>query len=142
MFGDSVSTELEEETFVEEGAHRRRVMLVPGPKTLQIKLHAVKAKKKLLGVVVLICRLWPVSAAVWVFVDRDTFRTTRIIIGSPHASFGRKDLQETRCTTSAPVFVGTPHGSFNLDARRLPADQPPHFKHQSVASRKPNWCER
>ena len=49
---------------------------------------------------------------------------------------------DTRYTTSAPFFVGAPHGPFNLDARRLPADQPPHLQHQSVESRKPNWCER
>ena len=49
---------------------------------------------------------------------------------------------EVRYTTSAPVFVGTPRGSFNLDARWLPANQPAHFQHQNDASRKPNWCER
>ena len=41
-------------------------------------------------------------------------------------AFGRTH-PETRYTTSAPVFVGTPHGSINLNARRLPADQPPHL---------------
>ena len=70
------------------------------------------------GAVVLFCNLWAVSVAVRILDGRDALRCTRHIVGSP-------------C-----------NGSLYLDARRLPADQPPHHQHQSVDSRKPNWCER
>ena len=49
---------------------------------------------------------------------------------------------ETRCTTSAPAFVGFPRWFFSLEGRRLPVVQHPHFQHHSVPSRNPNWCER
>ena len=49
---------------------------------------------------------------------------------------------ETRCTTSAPAFVGIPHWSFSFEGRRLPVVQQPHFQHHNVPSRNPYWRER
>ena len=93
------------------------------------------------GTVVLGENLWSVSLVVGLLDDWDALRGSRNIVRSPRVSF-RRVSSETRCTTSAPVFEGKLHGSFSLDARRLPADHPPHFQHQSVASRNNNWCER
>ena len=93
------------------------------------------------GTVILGKNLWPVFVAVWVFDDRDTLRGTRHIIGSPHTTFREKTTRDTVHNVCS-VFCWAPHGPFSLDARRLPPDQPPHLQHQSVESRKPNWCER
>ena len=47
------------------------------------------------GTVVLVCNLWPVSAAVRVFDDRDALKGTRNIVGSPYTSFREKTSRDT-----------------------------------------------
>ena len=81
--------------------------------------------------------LWSESVAVWIFDDRNAFRDSRNISRSPKKALWEGD-PDTRYTTSAPFFVGAPHGPLSLDVRRLPTDQPPHLQHQSVESRNPN----
>ena len=69
----------------------------------------------------------------WGFLmNRDALRGSRDIVGSPFVSFRRISSRDTKNHIR----------SFKLDARELPADQPPHLQHPSVASRKPNWCEK
>ena len=114
----------------------------------QIKCPGLQSSSKMApnncsscGTVTLGKNLWPVSVA-WVFDDRDTLRCTRHIVGSPHTSFRRKPTRHTAHNVCSVFCWGARTDPVVSMRDGLPTDQPPHLQHQSVESRKPNWCER
>ena len=67
----------------------------------------------------------PVSAAVRVLDDRN-LGCHGSIIRVPHPLL---------------PWSGFRNGSFSLDRRRLPVNQPPHLQHHNVSPRKPHSCD-